>query len=207
VQVTHAAEVARREPSKEHAEGRAFPAQWLFKAESGDVRAFGSAIHRLFEKIEWLEDADIDRIVAEWRAESPEPKALLADVEGQFRACLANDEVLRQLARPTGTDRAEVWREAPFDLVLESAGNPHLMSGRFDRLVVERDATDKPVRATIFDFKSNRVETEAAFREAADGYAGQMADYARAAARLLDLSPAQVATVLLFTRTGRVWRR
>jgi len=202
IHMTYAEEVARREPSKEHAEGRAFPAQWLFNAESGDVLSFGSAIHRLFQKIEWIEDADIGRVVAEWREESSEPELFLADVERQFRVCLINDEVRRKLARPVGTAGAEVWREAPFDLVLESKGRKYLMSGRFDRLVVERDADGRPIRATVFDFKSNRVESEGALLEAADGYASQMADYARAAARLLGLSVSQVSTVLLFTRTG-----
>ena len=63
------------------------------------------------------------------------------------------------------------------------------------------------MRATVFDFKSNRVDTEADVRSAAAGYASQMADYARAAARLLGLQPADVATVLLFTRTGQMWPR
>jgi ATP-dependent helicase/nuclease subunit A len=91
--------------------------------------------------------------------------------------------------------------------VLESEGGRYLVSGRFDRLVVERNAAGKPVRATVFDFKSNRVETEADMRAAAAGYAGQMADYARAAAHLLGLQPADIATVMLFTRTGQVWPR
>jgi ATP-dependent exoDNAse (exonuclease V) beta subunit len=244
VRLTYAAEVARREPSKEHAEERAFPAPWLFSLEAGNVRAFGSAIHRLFERIEWLEDADIERLIAVWRAESVEPATLLADVERQFRTCLANPDVQRRLARPADplageapaepprplageapaepprplageapaepprpTGAAEVWREAPFNLVLESGGKRHLVSGRFDRLVLERNTAGRPVRATVFDFKSNRVDTEADMRNAAAGYAGQMADYARAAAHLLSLQPADVATVLLFTRTGQVWPR
>ena len=37
--VTQAAEMARREPSKEQAEGRTFPAQWLFNIESGAALA------------------------------------------------------------------------------------------------------------------------------------------------------------------------
>ena len=202
VKVALAAEVTRREPSKEHTEGRAFPAQWLFKTDAGDVRDFGSAIHRLFEKIEWIEGVDVERVVAAWRAESPEPAVFLADVERQFRACLANAEVRRKLSKPASAGQAEVWREASFNLVLESEGERYLVSGRFDRLVVERDGAGKPVHATVFDFKSNRVEKEADLSEAADGYASQMADYACAAARLLSLPVGQVTTVLLFTRTS-----
>lgn len=205
VRVTFAAGVTRREPSKEHEESRAFPAQWLFKTEAGDVRAFGSAIHRLFQKIEWIEESDIDKIVAGYRAEAPLSETILADVEKQFRTCLANSEIRRRLARPAGAAAAEVWREAPFDLVMETEGKRYLMSGRFDRLVVERDAAGRPTRATVFDFKSNRVESEADLEKAADGYAGQMTDYARAAARILGLQAGQVSTVLLFTRAG--WLR
>jgi ATP-dependent exoDNAse (exonuclease V) beta subunit len=54
----------------------------------------------------------------------------------------------------------------------------------------------------VFDYKSNRIETEADMRATAEGYAFQMRLYARAAARLLNLDPARVATLLLFTRKG-----
>lgn len=202
--VAFAAAVTRREPSKEQAEGRSFPATWLFNRESGDVLAFGSAIHRLFQKIEWIEDADVDRAIADWRAESKEPDGLLGEVEQQFRVCLDNDEVRRQLTRPGGAERAEVWREAPFNLVLQTNGTPQLISGRFDRLVVETNRAGRPVRAAVIDFKSNRVAADRDLREAVEGYQGQMADYARAAACLLGIPVEQVATHLLFTRTGRI---
>jgi ATP-dependent exoDNAse (exonuclease V) beta subunit len=205
VQVTYAGELTRREPSKEQVESRAFPARWLFSAEAGDVRAFGSAIHRLFQKIEWIEETDIDRLIAGWRAEASEPAALLDDVERQFRICLADGDVRRRLARPAGVPLAEVWREAPFELVLETGGGQQLTSGRFDRVVVERDAADRPIRATVFDFKSNRIETEEDMRKTAEGYAFQMDHYARAAACLLGLPPDQITSLLLFTRKGWIW--
>jgi hypothetical protein len=206
VRVTFAAEVVRREPSKEQAEKLVLPAHWLFGSESGDVPAFGSAIHSLFEKIEWMEDANLEKIIAEWRAGASGTAKFLSDVEQQFRSCVSHDEVRKLLSKPAGPVRAEVWREAPFDLVLETDDLRHIVSGRFDRLVVERDGAGRPVRAAVCDFKSNRVESEDALRQTADGYAGQMADYARAAGRLLDLPFSQIDKVLLFTRTGRVWR-
>jgi ATP-dependent helicase/nuclease subunit A len=177
----------------------------LFSAEAGDVRAFGSAIHRLFQKIEWLEATDIDRLIAGWRAEASEPAALLDDVERQFRICLADDEVRRRLARPAGVPLPEVWREAPFELVLETEAGQQLTSGRFDRVVVERDAAGRPIRATVFDFKSNRIETAEDMRRTAEGYAFQMDHYARAAACLLGLPSRQITSLLLFTRKGWIW--
>lgn len=206
VRIGFTAEITVREPSKEHPDGHTFPAQWLFNPEAGDVRAFGSAIHRLFQKIEWLEETDMERLIAEWRHESAESATLLDDAERQFRACLKNGEVQNALSRPAtaGAGAAEVWREAPFNLLVRSSGQKQLMSGRFDRLVVERDAAGQPLRATITDFKSNRIATDQQVQEAARGYAGQMLDYAGAAAQLLGLSSEQVTATLLFTRLGRL---
>ena len=205
--LTYAATPARHEPSKEQEAGRTFPAHWLFNAEAGDVRDFGSAIHRLFERLEWLETADIEGLIADWRRTAPETTRLLEDVERQFRNCLASEAVRRALARPSGAAAAEVWREAPFELVLETPAGMQLASGRFDRVVVERDAAGRAVRATVFDYKSNRIETEADMRATAEGYTFQMALYARAAGRLLGLPPGAVATCLLFTRKGWIWGR
>lgn len=206
VRIDFTAEIALREPSKEHPDGHTFPAQWLFNPEAGDVRAFGSAIHCLFQKIEWLEETDMERLIAEWRQESAESATLLDDVERQFRVCLGNGDVQNALSRPAsaGAGAAEVWREAPFNLLVNTGGQRQLMSGRFDRLVVERDAAGHPVRATIIDFKSNRIASDQQVQEAARGYAGQMRDYALAAAQLLGLSRERITATLLFTRSGRL---
>jgi ATP-dependent helicase/nuclease subunit A len=203
-QVTFEIEAIRREPSKDRAEDRPFPAPWLFGEDAGGVRAFGSAIHRLFERIEWIEDADIEGVVAAWREEAMESAAVRRDVEAQFRNCAASPEVRAVLARPAGAARCEVWRETPFDWVRETGDGPEIVTGRFDRVVVERDASGRPLRATVVDFKSNRVADERQMAETAEGYRGQMRDYAAAAARLLGLPAAAVKAKLLFTRLGRV---
>ena len=210
--VTFVAEATRREPSKERAEGRPFPARYVLDREASDVRSFGSAIHRLFERIAWIEDADIEAVIADWRAASPEPESLLRDVETQFRNCLSAPAVRAVLTRPEGpapvdgqTDmRAEVWRETPFDYVREGAGGREIVTGRFDRLVITRDRSNRPRAASVVDFKSNRVTTIAEMAETAAGYKTQMQDYAMAAARLLGLPAAAVTTTLLFTRLAKI---
>lgn len=194
--------VDRHEPSKDQGAGRTLPAHWIFNLESGDVRAFGSALHGLFQKIEWLETTDPDAVVSEWRATASVGGAVLRDVERQFRECLARPDVRRCLARPPTA--ATVWTEAPFDVVLVRDGKRRIVSGRFDRLVVERDAAGRPVSATVVDFKSDRVETDAELQARSAGHTPQMRDYAAVAARLLRLPPGAIRTVLLFTRVGRV---
>ena len=132
-----------------------------------------------------------------------EAPAVRRDVEAQFRSCLANPAARACLARPAGARRCEVWREAPFNLVCGNANGLEIVSGRFDRLVVERDDAGRPVRATVVDFKSNRVTAETELAEKAGDYAGQMRAYAAAAGRLLGLDAGRVAATLLFTRIGR----
>ena len=203
--VTFVAEAARREPSKERAEGRPFPARHVFDREASDVRAFGSAIHRLFERIAWIEDADLEAVIAGWRAEAPESEDLLRDVETQFRNCLASPEVRAVLARPAGVAQADVWRETAFDTVCEGANGREIVTGRFDRLVIARDPFNQPVSAWVVDFKSNRVADVSEMADTAAGYKTQMQDYAAAAARLLGLPAGAVKTRLLFTRLGKVY--
>jgi ATP-dependent exoDNAse (exonuclease V) beta subunit len=203
--VTFVAEAARREPSKERAEGRPFPARHVFDREASDVRAFGSAIHRLFERIAWIEDADLEAVIAGWRAESPESEALLRDVETQFRNCLASPEVRAVLARPAGAAQADVWRETPFDTVREGPDGREIVTGRFDRLVIARDRSHQPLSAWVVDFKSNRVADDREMAAAATGYQTQMQEYAAAAARLLGLPAGAVTARLLFTRIGKVY--
>lgn len=194
--------IIRHEPSKELGAARTVPAQWIFTLESGDVRVFGSALHGLFQKIEWIETTDVDQLVSEWRATAAGSPSILHDVERQFRDCLARDEVRRCLTRPAGD--VVVWTEAPFDLLVERDGEQRIMSGRFDRLVVERDNKGCVTGATVVDFKSDRVKTESELRDRTAGHTAQMKDYAQVAAQLLGLTPAAVKSVLLFTRIGRV---
>lgn len=197
-------EPVRREPSKDQAEGQFFPAAYLFGRESGDARDFGAAIHRLLERIAWIEDVDIERVIRDWRAQSTEPPALLDDVETQFRQCVNAVSVRALLQRPAGAAHADVWREMPFDYVAGSGGG-EIVSGRFDRVVMIGDSNRQPLQATVVDFKSNRVSDLETMRNTAEGYRGQMRDYAAAAARLLGLPSRAVKPVLLFTRLAETY--
>ena len=185
----------RVEPSKHDLGVK--PAASLFKREAGDVRVFGSAIHRLFQQIEWIESFDLEQTVTHWRATATEPAAVLRDVERQFRASLASAEIRQALSRPSGT--VMLWREKAFELLYEG----QLLAGQFDRVVIEY-AADKIARITLLDFKSNRVEGEAMLAFTVDRYRDQMALYAVALRRIL--GPAPIAADLVFTRVGRVVR-
>ena len=186
----------RVEPSKQDPGVR--PAKSLFSREAGDVRVFGSAIHRLFQQIEWIETFDVEQAILAWRATALEQTAVLRDAERQFRASLASEEVRQALRRPAGD--VVLWREKAFELLLDG----ELLAGQFDRVVIHRSLNNKIEQVSLLDFKSNRVESEAALHFTAGKYREQMALYAAALGRIL--GPAPITISLVFTRVGRVVR-
>jgi len=85
------------------------------------------------------------------------------------------------------------------------------VTGVFDRVIVERDAAARPGAgqggrvwcATVFDFKTDRLEREADVVAAVARHAGQLKLYRRVAARLAGLAEDAVACELVFTRRRR----
>jgi len=173
---------------------------WVFDAESRAVLDFGSAIHALFERVEWIEDADAETIVEQWLAESG---AIADDVRHdactQFRQALANGDVRSELARPAPD--AELWREKSFEVILDGA----LVSGAFDRVTIVRNAKGRLAHATVLDYKSNRIAGESEFAEAVQRYAPQLDLYRRALARILDAPLPRIRARILFTRAARIF--
>jgi len=121
---------------------------------------------------------------------------VLRDVEQQFRTSLAATEVRQALSRPTG--EVVLWREKAFELL----HNGELLAGQFDRVAIHRGPNKKIEQVSLFDFKSNRVENDAALAFTANKYREQMALYAAALRHIL--GPTPITTSLVFTRVGRV---
>jgi len=174
-------------------------ASHLFNREARDVLDFGSAIHGLYEQIEWMEEADPDRIAAEWRSTATVSPVVADDVCRQFLQSVQSGEVRAALARPAGD--VILWREKRFEVILDEN---HWVSGAFDRVTIRRDREGRPAGAVILDYKSNRVETEAEVARTARRYEGQLSLYRRALARILDIQTETIELSLLFTRPGRV---
>ncbi len=165
----------------------------LFSLESGLAVAadFGHAVHALLAEVEWAGAADATRWAAAWVARGID-RAAIDEAVGCLRAP-GLDGVWRETAQ------AEVWREQAFEIVLDGAW----VTGVFDRVVVEREASGRAVRATVFDFKTDRVVGEAAVMAAVARHAGQINVYRRVVARLAGLAEGAVAGEVIFTRPGR----
>ena len=166
-----------------------------FERDSGRVfepvmrqrRAFGSAVHAVFEDIAWLDPAnppvwdDVDPAVKE-----------------HVTACLASLEVALLLQRPTIPH--ELWREQSFEMVL----NGRWVSGVFDRVVVVRDEAGNPVSVDIIDFKTNHIDDPAGIMEHAEPYRSQLETYRSVIERIVGLSAEKIRMLLVFTGLGRV---
>ncbi|MDA0323762.1 MAG: UvrD-helicase domain-containing protein [Verrucomicrobia bacterium] len=173
-------------------------ASMLFSLETREILDFGTAIHRMFEAVEWAADANADAILEPLLPRLQADDAVKRDVSAQFRSALGCEEVRRALQRPEGD--VELWRERRFDIVLD--GN--LVTGTFDRVVVTKNAAGQAVNAEILDYKSNRVQSEAEIERTAQGYREQLTTYRRALAKILGIAEARIACRLIFTRPGRV---
>jgi ATP-dependent helicase/nuclease subunit A len=188
----------RVRPSAE--ELRVTQAGALFADERRDVLDFGTAIHELFEKVGWIEEADADAIVSEWLRSARFAEAVRRDACEQFRRAMLSPEVRLVLARPAAA--VELWREKSVEVVIGS----RLVSAKLDRVVVERDSSGRAVRAGLLDYKSDRVSAGAAMDRAVSTYRPQVSLYARALSLILDVPLPRVRCDLVFTRAAAVRR-
>ena len=169
-------DVEARAPRKRIA--RRLPSQAFQSGESA-ASLFASASRR---------KAAIERGVAA-HAEYEKVEWIAADA--------ARNDFERALVRPA--DLVALWRERAFEVFADG----EWISGRFDRVVFTGEGA--AFQATIYDFKTNAKgpkEDDAAFAaRMAGAYAGQMATYRRALARLTGLPESRIATKLLLAAT------
>jgi len=161
----------------------------LFPSEGVGAEQFGSAVHELLARVEWWDEAEAGTWVSARRAEGFDPAALDEAV-----AVLRAPELSGVFARPRGP--AEVWREKVFDAIFDGAW----VTGVFDRVIVERDAAGRAIRAAVFDFKTDR-RADAAL--ALQRHAPQLRVYRHAAAQLAGLPESEVGCDLVLTMGSR----
>ena len=143
-------------------------------AGAGGGQEFGTAVHEVFEQIEW------------WTPNRP--------LEGDesavalVRRCMAVPEIRTLFARDTLRD--EAFRELPVEFMEKNAW----WSGVIDRLVLRRNTDGSLRRVVLIDFKTDRVETGTVLRER---YSKQLAIYRQAIIAALKLADNQVEAVLL----------
>ncbi|MDZ4198507.1 MAG: UvrD-helicase domain-containing protein [Kiritimatiellia bacterium] len=186
----------RRLPS-ETGHGRR-PAAQIFSG--GAAANFGTALHAVFEQVDWSGEGIEDRAVTDWRDAERLPREIRDAVEAEFRKAMAVGEIRSALAKPDGA--VELWREKRFEMVLDDGW----ISGCFDRVVIRLDAAGKAESADILDYKSNDVQTEEQIAEAVESYRPQLNLYRRCLSLMLDLSEKQITATLIVSKPGRAVR-
>ncbi len=163
-------------------------------------RELGSLVHALFEQVEWLDEGfDEAALGARWTELELDQRDAFPQAQAQVVSTLRSAACRAAFALPDA--HAQLWRERPFDLVLDDGG---WLSGVFDRVIVERDAAGKARRVRIIDFKTDDVPTDVIMDEKVAGYAPQLALYRQAAARLTGVALEHISATLVFTRVARL---
>lgn len=170
----------------------------LFSPDSGSATGLGTVVHALFEQIEWIEGLDRRRFDAVLAA-SPE---FADEALDHLDRSLAIDEIRDRFTRSRHADPL-LWIEKRFELITTDG---EWVSGVFDRVTLERDASGRFVAGHIIDYKTNRVSTPAELDEATEHYRSQMTIYRTALARLTGLAESAIGAELIFTRPGVIRR-
>ncbi len=172
------------------------PAHTFFMPTVNRSLDLGTAVHGLFEQVDWLGDMNLQAAIAAWRQQS---ETIDEEAERHFLRACGQSEFMTTLRRPDG--HVTLWRERSFEAVLEK----EWVTGTFDRVVFVRNRQGQVLDAVIQDFKTNDVESDdAALQSAAEPYQSQLQLYARALSKLIRFPQEQIRTQLLFTRPGRV---
>ncbi len=185
-------------PSRE--EGRTgLKVTTLFDRGGREGAIRGTVLHELFEQIEWYESGMGERVVKSWEARANMMSEVLRrEIEEEFLRALQVPEIAAALSRPE--ENAELWREQDFELADEG----RWITGRMDRVVVQRDKNGRAIAAVVMDFKSDRVSAGLELEERVEKYRPQVQWYIRAVSRLLNLSPDKIRAKLIFTHPGKV---
>ena len=180
----------RRTPSG--SETSIVTAKQLFSRGGRFARSYGTLVHAFFEQIEWLDEMEPRKLQMLWEALPCADEGLRARAQDEVRLCLETPEARTILSRPSLN--AECWREKRFEILLKG----EWLSGTFDRVMVEPD------RATILDFKTDKVETNEAFSARVDSYRPQLQTYREVLSRMTGLPHSAIHCKLLFTHRREV---
>jgi ATP-dependent helicase/nuclease subunit A len=156
----------------------------------------GTAVHELFSKATWLDEVDVEAIEKDWASKSQFDEHTRDIAMQHFGRALGMGAIQDVLRRPSGNvEPRNEWR---FDVVV----GDRWLTGSFDRVAVERDSTGQPVRATIYDFKTDAVESRDALQALVRPYSRQLLLYRDALSAILRLPPSSIRLLLVFTGPG-----
>jgi len=179
--------IARR-PSEKESGVRTAEQLFAPSATRRDAGSFGHEVHRLFAVADrFIGRTDVvGASVVEWGAVG---RTVSVEACALVDACLAAPALAQVWKRRSN---AELWRERRFEAVIDD----QWITGVFDRVIVECAENGEPLRAEVYDFKTDEDTAGAAER-----HASQLALYRVAVAQLTGLPEESVRSFLVLTKT------
>ncbi|MHC4948769.1 MAG: UvrD-helicase domain-containing protein [Planctomycetota bacterium] len=173
-----------------------------FASLDDEAAEIGTAVHRMLERVTWLEDGvpgvdELERVV---RRALPRRDAAWARARAESLAPMLDRPAIRALLSRNGEPEAglRLWREQPYARIVDDA----LERGIIDRMVARR-VDGRVDRVEVIDFKTDGVdEADAAAR--AEHHRPQLERYRAAAAAITGCDPARVRLRLAFVAAGVV---
>ncbi len=161
--------------------------------EGRQARERGTALHLLFESVEWIETFSVDSVQASALFGQVDEDRI-AEITEEFSALLCNRVISTELSKERfgKEEHVELRREQSFAV----RDGEQLVSGVIDRLVVGYQS-EEPMWAEITDFKSDKLTSPEVLKEKIERYEGQMKLYVQAVRALLG-APVRVVAKLLF---------
>ncbi|MDA0667569.1 MAG: UvrD-helicase domain-containing protein [Planctomycetota bacterium] len=192
-------------PSSAAKQGGVIAAASLFADASGFARRRGTAIHRLFEDVIWLEDYALDTAARKMSLLQLDPAPSAEELEPwlkDFDASVTKKGVVEALSKPNNlpTDvELEVLRERPFAVkTIDSHGAVVILQGIYDRVILHR-RNGKVISADVIDFKTGAAPPDGVIPET---YQLQLDAYRRALCVQHNIEAADVSCKLLFVDSG-----
>ena len=165
----------------------------IFSRQGKEAREFGTLVHEFFEDIEWYDSASFDELAESWSQLGGYSDEVKTAAIEQVRQSLENTEIAEALSCPSKD--AECWREKKFEVLL----GEEWLSGTFDRVEIEEGR-----RASILDFKTDRVETAEDIEAARAKYRPQLETYRQVLSRMGGIDEKNIELQLLFTRIPKL---
>lgn len=167
--------------------------RWFAPTDAGAAQ-HGLAIHALLAQVTWLEDMDPDTLRAKLTTVSTDAGLV------EEALAVVRSPALRSVFSRSDRGEVELWRERAFEVAEEDSW----ITGVFDRVVVERDPQGRALRATVWDFKTDRVEGEKGRDDVVRRHRAQLETYHRVVARMTRLSLQAVDAQLVLTDVAQL---
>jgi ATP-dependent helicase/nuclease subunit A len=152
---------------------------------SPEGRRFGSRMHDFLATIEWVDPAGPAGVAGTLAGAPP-------DLQPRVAALMASASGREVFTRPA--EPCRLWREKPYLLRRDET----LAAGIIDRAVIYLDAEGKPLRAVIYDYKTDVLDPQRPAEEQLhERYGLQLERYREAVAVLTGLPPGRIEAKLV----------